>query len=596
MARDLSVAIRLLMDSRQMRRDLKRSERGFKGFSSNVKSEAAAIRRSFSGIIDFAAGIGLSIGAVSSIVKSARLDKTLTRIQQSAQGSRAQVDALRDSIFLLSAKTGQSVDTLQKGFESLTQSGLTWVESTKTLPAINDALAVTGANIETLSAGLTVGAKQFGVNLAETGAAADLLDKFTLAGRLANAEIEDLSGVFSRVGVNAMRAGLDMDQTLAVVESFSKTEKQPERLATLVDSTLRLFTNSKVRQTIARRTGIQFFDAEGSRRDAISVLEDIERKFKTLKSDLEREKFIEKVLPNADLDTKKGFSLLLGKGNIAEVRVFTQQIKSAGGTIKKDLDGALNNAVSQTGRLKGALGAAADAFARPINEAITKAIKFALDSKDKGGLGLSSKEILAGGAGLTLGAVVAGRFGGKALKSLGSKAGGLAGGLATGKALEQTAGVQPVFVVNMPGEFGGPSGATGSIVKNARKGSIPRRVPKALRGARAGATFLAGLSPRVISGLGPAALGTAGAGVAGAGLVGTAAGTLITKAIEGTTAADKIGEAVARALAAFGNQEAKIAVEIQNRSDSQVGVKRVTASKTKVRVSNRGLIMGGIGN
>ncbi|MGR9106809.1 MAG: phage tail tape measure protein [Gammaproteobacteria bacterium] len=378
---NLTLAIKIAADARQMRTELRDAGGAFGRFSGGVRSEASAIRGAFRGLAGIAAQLGVSFAALSASVRSAEMDKDLTRIRQSARGTRKQVEGLRGSLFSLSGKTGQSVETLQGAFEALTQSGLSWVESNRTLPAINDALAVTGANVRALTSGLTVGAKTFGIDLTRVGAAADLLDKFTTAGRLANAEIEDLSDIFSRVGVNAKRAGLDLESTLALVESFSKVEKQPERLATLVDSTLRLFTNSKVAGTVSKKTGVKFFDAKGTRRDAIDVLEDISKRYQKLKTDLQREKFLEAILPQADLDTKKGFALLLGKGNIPEIREFSRQIKNATGTIKKDLPDALNNVIAQGGRLKGILGAAGDAFARPVNDAVTKILKFALDAK-----------------------------------------------------------------------------------------------------------------------------------------------------------------------------------------------------------------------
>lgn len=573
---DLSVAIKLFLESRQLNRELRKSRGDFKHFSSGIKSEAAAINRSFQGILNVAAGLGISFGVAATAVKSAKLDEDLIRLRQTAQGTREEMEELRGTLFQLSIKTGRPVEELKSGFEKLTASGLSWIESARTIPAVNDALAVTGANVESLAAGLTVGAKQFDVDLTRVGAAADLLDKFTVAGRLANAEIEDLSDIFARVGGNAKRAGLDLDSTLAVVESFSKFEVQPERLATLVDSTLRLFTNGKVSRTVSKKTGVKFFDAEGSRRDAIDVLKDIAEKYKKLKTDLQRESFLENVLPNADLDTKKGFSQLLGDGNIQEIREFTRRIRESSGTIKRGLDEALDNAVAQTGRLKSALGEAADEFARPINDAVAKAIQYALDSKEKGGLDLSGKEILAGGAGIAIAGTLGGRLGSKALKALSGKAGGLAGGVATGKALEHAAGVQPVYVVNMPGDFGGSGGIGAGAAAGAGAASVSKNAPNVLKGAKATMRLFAGATPAEIAALGPGAVATAGAGVAAAGAAGYGAGTLLYKAIEGTQIADKIGEAVARALAAFGNQEAKISLEIR---DSEGTSTRVTGQK-----------------
>ena len=44
------------------------------------------------------------------------------------------------------------------------------------------------------------------------------------------------------------------------------------------------------------------------------------------------------------------------------------------------------------------IGEAGDGFAQPINDAISGAIKFGLDSKANGGLELSGTDMIAGGA------------------------------------------------------------------------------------------------------------------------------------------------------------------------------------------------------
>ena len=72
-------------------------------------------------------------------------------------------------------------------------------------------------------------------------------------------------------------------------------------------------------------------------------------------------------------------------------------------------------------------------------------------------------------------------------------------------------------------------------------------------------------------GLGLAAgLSAAAGGVLAAGAAGYAAGTWVNeKFIDGTALGDKIGEAVARTLALFGNDEAKRALEINLSIDGQ---------------------------
>lgn len=79
--------------------------------------------------------------------------------------------------------------------------------------------------------------------------------------------------------------------------------------------------------------------------------------------------------------------------------------------------------------------------------------------------------MLAGGAAAAAGTYALGRFGQGVLGKLGRGAVGTAGGVAVGKALESTAGVQPVFVVNMPAGIGGDMpGMPGKNGKTGGKG------------------------------------------------------------------------------------------------------------------------------
>lgn len=58
---------------------------------------------------------------------------------------------------------------------------------------------------------------------------------------------------------------MSMTDVLALIEQMSEVEKQPERLATLVDSTLRLWNNENYRKNAEEITGVKFFDEKGNR-------------------------------------------------------------------------------------------------------------------------------------------------------------------------------------------------------------------------------------------------------------------------------------------------------------------------------------------
>lgn len=460
--RDLSLALRLYADSARFVAGLTQAESGVKRFGSAARREFEVMRGALTSIQGQLAALGLTTGAVAGMMQSARMDKGLTQIGQTAGMSRAEVEKLRVELFRMAGDTGQNVDDLQVGFNNAVQSGLKFREALPVIDATNKAMAVTGASADRLTAGLTVAGQAFNFDLSKPGLAASLLDKMTVAGRQGNAELQNLSDIFARVGVNAASAGMGFDQTLAFIETLSLVERQPERLATLADSTLRLFNNLKYMKKAAETTGVKFFDAKGERRDGIAILRDIKAKYDTLKTDKARAIFLQNAFGEADLDTIKGLKTLLGGDNLAKIGEFSQAIKNATGTIERDLPDAIANAVDQTGRLKSELRKAADEFSRPINDALQNVIKWGLDKKENGGLGLSGKEMIVGGTVAALGTFAAARYGGMAVGALAKRFGGTAAGVAEGKALEAAAGVTPVFVVNWPASMSGIPGLPGA--------------------------------------------------------------------------------------------------------------------------------------
>ena len=327
-----------------------------------------------------------------------------------------------------------------------------------------------------------VAAQAFNFDLSNLETGKLMLDQMYAAGKLGNAELENLADIFARVGNNAKTAGLSFEGALAFIERMSLVERQPERLATLVDSTLRLFNNQTYQDEAARVTGVNFYNADGSRREMFDVLADMRERYRAnFKTDAERDRAFSQAFGKTDLDTQRGLRIFFDAESIEDARRFSGEIGSAGGLIAKELPSAVSNAVDQTSRLKAALADAADSFARPINDAISGGIKYLLDDEK-----LSGTELLAGGAlaaGVGFGAL---KFGGRALSRL--------GGGALGKVMQGMGGLGklplplPVYIVNsrmsltnqalsdMVSGGAGGSGAVGSGAagKTARAGLATR--------------------------------------------------------------------------------------------------------------------------
>lgn len=510
MSKNLDLALRLTADATRFISGVAKGETGVRRLGSAVKGEFQAMGNAFNSVEGRLAKLGIGVSAVALGVQSANLDKELVQLKLTAGATADEMARMRDTLFSAQSATGQTVDDLKGGVDALIAGGQSMAEATATVGPMAQTMAVAKTNADALAKAMGVAGKMFDIDLSSTDEARLLLDRMVVAGRAGNAELENLPDIFARIGGNAKSANLGLDQTLALVETLSLVEPNAERLATLTDSTLRVFTTRKYMEDAAKATRVQFFNADKSRRDPLAVVEDIKKQYDKLTNDKDRFRFVSKAFGAADMDTQRGLKTLLDGQSLSRLDEILRDIKGAGGTIARDLPEAINNSVDQVGRLRGELRKAADDFARPINDTLTNTIKWGLDSKDNGGLGLSGTDILLGGALGAAGIFGTARYGGKALKGLAGKLGGTAAGVATGKALEEMAGVTPVYVVNMPSD-GLPTSPLDSVASGAG------------RAGRGGAA------------LGAAArFGLQGLALTGAGAAGYGAGTLLDGHIDRT--------------------------------------------------------------
>lgn len=401
--------------------------------------------------------IGASVSAGMVALSSANLDKSLTSVMLTAGATREEADALRKDLFRMGRETGQPIDELLAGFNSLVQSGQSWASSVQEIDAMSKAMAVGGADARSLADALGVASTAFQFDLEKPGLALNILDKMRVAGKLGNAEMENLSSIFGRMGVNASMAGLSFEGTLAFIETLSRVEKQPERLATLADSTLRLFTNLEYMKDVSKATGIRFFDVDGNRRDVAAVLGDMRKQFRNLKTEKEQTLWIGKAFGQTDLDTRKGIASLLGGDMLDSFGSYISQIEQAAGAITKDLPTALDNPLVQAQRLRATLRESGDEMAKPINAVLGRMASVLSDNPETTKhLARVAVELVAVAGAITLAVKGAGVF--REFKNI--LASGSKGGL---KGVSDAIGRgSPVYVTNWrEAGFGGMGGAPG---------------------------------------------------------------------------------------------------------------------------------------
>ncbi|MBP5056339.1 phage tail tape measure protein [Pseudomonas chlororaphis] len=445
-----------------LRQSVERTEGSFRRMAQNsgrhlrtLKTIAQGVRQEFNrikGLGTTAQGqlgaLGVGVGVVAGLSSSAALDRQLIRTKQTADMTGEQKEDWKKEGFRIATDYGISRTDVDSGFNTLIASGVKYDAARKTADAIGQTTSVTGADSAVLGKAVVAGASAFNIDLNKEGAALDLLQKMTVAGRLGNAELENLADLFPKLGGAASAAGMSLSQALAFTETLSTVEMQPDRLGTLAESTLRIFTNKQYRDQITKSSGAGFFNKDGSSRNPQDVFGDLKRKYDKLDTDEKRAKFMGIVFKGMDQDTVRGARTMITGDRLANFGSQTQEIKGAGQVIGRDLKENTESASGVAGRMKATLGKAIDRMATPLNKGLADMGRYLLDD-----LNLSGEQMLAGGAALGVGGYYAGR---------GAKAGAGAlmnkflGGpetiknIAVGKVLEEATGVTSVFVTNWP--------------------------------------------------------------------------------------------------------------------------------------------------
>ncbi|WPN56696.1 phage tail tape measure protein [Pseudomonas sp. P9_31] len=455
-----------------LRQSVERTESSFRRMAQNsgrhlraLKTIAMGVRQEFDRLKGLGssaqgqlAGLGIGLGVVSGLTGSANLERQLIRTKQTANMSPEEKEDWKRDGFRVARKYGLSRESVDTGFNTLIASGVKYAPAKKTADAIGQASTITGADSGVLGKAVVAAASAFNIDLNKGDAALELLQKMTVAGRLGLAELENLSDLFPKIGGVAAAAGMSIEQALAFTEALSKVEQQPDRLGTLAESTLRVFSSKQYRDQITKTSGVSFFNKkDGTSKNPLEVFEELKRKYNAMKTDEQRAKFMGIVFKGMDQDTVRGMRSMLTGDRLDDFRNGATQLKKAEPIFNNDLKENTQSSSGTAARMKATLGEAIDRMATPLNKGFAEMGSYLLDD-----LNLSGEQMLAGGAALGAGGYYAGR---------GAKAGAGAllnkfmGGpetlknIAVGKVLEEATGVTSVFVTNWPNSgmnLGGP--------------------------------------------------------------------------------------------------------------------------------------------
>jgi hypothetical protein len=518
-----------------------------------------AMGNRYTALITGAAGIG-------TLRSLSRMEERFTRLGIQAQKSEEEMEGLRRKIFETARAPDIRVDPSQitSAIESIVEKTGDLEFAQENIRNIGLAISATGA------AGQNIGeimAEFQKMDIRDSGEILRVLDTLNQQGKQGAFTLQNLASLGPRVvtaytamgreGAGAIR---EMGAALQVIRMGTGSS---EMAATAFEALLRTLQNADKVKAL-QKGGIQIFDPKELEKGR-QVLRPInELMVEIIQAVDGRTTRLSSVF---DAEAMRAFNAAAGEfqrtGSVSSLAKF-MEVQGDGATTMNDsaraadtMAGAMRNLTSAwtnfaDDNMTGAVQSAADALNSLDQETVDRWLKI-------GGIAL-------GGLGVAIGGRFLGKLGSDYLsagrKVLGRGRGGVGGAL--GGAVSGVSPI-PVYVVNNPG-MGGPSGSGRRGPRGGGAAARSRRIFNPMRNL--------GRAPvGSIGALGAGAIGTAGLAVGAAGAAGYGVGTLINKTlIDGTETGrkigDSIGEAVARTLAFFGNDEAQRAVEYNDRRDA----------------------------
>lgn len=531
-----------------------------------------AMGNRYTALITGAAGIG-TLRALT------QMEERFTRLGIQANKSEEEMEGLRRKIFETARAPDIRVDPSQitSAIESIVEKTGDLEFAQENIRNIGLAISATGA------AGQNIGeimAEFQKMDIKDSGEILRVLDTLNQQGKQGAFTLQNLASLGPRVvtAYTAMgREGAGAIQEMgAALQVIRMGTGSSEQAATAFEALLRTLQNADKVKSL-QRGGIQVFDPEELEKGR-QVLRPINELMVEIIQAVDGQ--TTRLSSVFDAEAMRAFNAAAGEfmrtGSVNSLEKFMD--------VQGDGSATMNDSARAADTMAGAMRNLTSAWTNFADDNMTGAVQSAADALNSLDQETVDRWLKIGGIALGgLGIAVGGRFLGKlgsdvfsaGRKVLGrgrGSVGGALGGVVSGAA------PIPVYVVNQPG-LGGPGGSGRRGPRGGGAAARSRRIFNPMRNL--------GRAPiGSIGALGAGAIGTAGLAVGAAGAAGYGVGTLINKTlIEGTETGrkigDSIGEAVARTLAFFGNDEAQRAVEFNDRRD---------AGTLKIEVSQEGRV------
>jgi TP901 family phage tail tape measure protein len=283
------------------------------------------------------------------------------------------LESVRDFALQMGADTSFSAQQASDAFLQLLTSGSSVEESMATLPHVMNLAAASGMDLGYTADILTDTLAQFGLEVGDAAAVADI---FTQAAGASSAEAGDIAAGLSNVGPVANMFGMTVDEAAAALAVLSENGIKGAEAGTSLKSVLLNLARptDKVKGAL-KKLGVELYDSNGDFRDFDDVIDDIGAGLDQLPMD-------EQIALSTILGGSYGvvgLNALRASGGIDEMLAAMEASAGASDVAEARL-GGFNGAVE---RLGGALETLGIQVLTPLMESvITPSINIVVDTID----------------------------------------------------------------------------------------------------------------------------------------------------------------------------------------------------------------------
>ncbi|WP_416149432.1 phage tail tape measure protein [Salipaludibacillus sp. HK11] len=276
---DYTLSAKLTADSRGFSTAFDQAKEKMQGLSDNVKGFGTRLKDTGKNMAMTGAKITAMSAPIMMIGRNVmqtgmEFESSMSKVQAISGATGSDLESLEGIAKEMGSTTVFSASEAAQGLEYMALAGWETHEMTAALPGVLD-LATAGAlDLGRASDIVTDMMSVFSMEATDAGKASDI---FAFAQANANTNVDQLGEALGKAGPAAAAAGMDLEQTSAILGIFADNGVKGSRAGTTLEAMLRDVRTSAEDGAIAiGDASVAVYDAEGSMRSMADIMTDVE--------------------------------------------------------------------------------------------------------------------------------------------------------------------------------------------------------------------------------------------------------------------------------------------------------------------------------